>query len=111
MEAAAKAVEVLKPSEDLRMRARLRSLAGQARYRKQQALMKPVFGNLKVQRGMQRIRLLGLEKVIVEMALARMVFNLTHSSRVKDPPKPDELNFWRAVPPIRTSAKPNRNYA
>ena len=63
--------------EHLRMRAKLRSEAGQRRYRRRQALVEPVIGVLKEQRGMRRFRLRGLEKVGVETALACMAFNLT----------------------------------
>jgi len=60
-----------------RMRARLRSAAGQARYRRRQALVEPVIGVLKEQRGMRRVRLRGLSKVSGEIALACTAFNLT----------------------------------
>lgn len=59
------------------VRMRLRSAAGQARYRRRQALVEPVFGVLKEQRGMRRFRLRGLKKVAVEWALACTAFNLT----------------------------------
>jgi len=63
--------------EHVRMRARLRSPAGQARYRRRGALVEPVFGVLKEQRGLRRFRLRGLKKVAVEWALACTAFNLT----------------------------------
>lgn len=65
----------------VRMRARLRSPAGQLRYRRRQALVEPVFGVLKEQRGMRRFRLRGLKKVAVEWALACTAFNLTRMWR------------------------------
>ena len=65
-----------------RMRARLRSPAGQARYRRRQALVEPVIGILKEQRGMRRFRLRGLSKVGVEVALACTAFNLTRMWRL-----------------------------
>jgi transposase len=65
-----------------RMRARLRSPAGQARYRRRQALVEPVIGILKEQRGMRRFRLRGLPKVGVEVALACTAFNLTRMWRL-----------------------------
>jgi hypothetical protein len=60
-----------------RMRAKLRSPAGQARYRRRQGLVEPVFGVLKEQRGMRRLRLRGLRKVGTEVALYCTAFNLT----------------------------------
>lgn len=69
--------------EHVRMRARLRSPAGQARYRKRQALVEPVIGALKEQRGLRRFRLRGLRKVAVEMALACTAFNLTRMWRCR----------------------------
>jgi transposase/IS5 family transposase len=74
--------------EHLRMRARLRSPAGQARYRKRQGLVEPVFGILKEQRGLRRFRLRGLGKVSVETALACTAFNLTRLWRMRNHPTP-----------------------
>jgi transposase len=65
-----------------RMRARLRSPAGQARYRRRQALVEPVIGVLKEQRGLRRFRLRGLPKVGVEVALACTAFNLRRMWRL-----------------------------
>jgi transposase len=63
--------------EHCRMRARLRSAMGKVRYRRRQALVEPVFGILKEQRGMRRFRLRGLDRVRVEVALMCTAFNLT----------------------------------
>jgi len=65
-----------------RMRARLRSPAGQARYRRRQALVEPVIGILKEQRGLRRFRRRGLSKVGVEVALACTAFNLSRMWRL-----------------------------
>jgi len=51
--------------------------AGQARYRRWQALVGPVFGVLKEQPGMRRLRLRGLTKAATEVALYCTAFNLT----------------------------------
>jgi|SRR5712692_1832048 transposase len=72
--------------EHVRMRARLRSPAGQARYRKRQALVEPVIGVLKEQRGLRRFRLRGLSKVGVEVALVCTAFNLTRMWRLTGRP-------------------------
>jgi len=63
--------------EQRRMRQRLRSPAGRAVYQRRKAIIEPVFGVLKEQRGMRRFRLRGLAKVAVEMALAATAYNLT----------------------------------
>ena len=63
--------------EQRRMRQRLRSPAGRAIYERRKAIIEPVFGVLKEQRGMRRFRLRGLAKVAVEMALAATAYNLT----------------------------------
>jgi len=63
------------------MRVRLRSPAGKVRYRRRQALVEPVIGVLKEQRGMRRVRLRGLSKVSAEIALACTAFNLTRMWR------------------------------
>jgi len=64
-------------AEQRRMRQRLRSPAGRAIYQRRKAIIEPVFGVLKEQRGMRRFRLRGLAKVGVEMALAATAYNLT----------------------------------
>jgi transposase len=64
-----------------RMRDKLRSPAGQARYRRRQALVEPVIGVLKEQRGLRRLRLRGLSKAGVEVALYCTAFNLTRMWR------------------------------
>jgi hypothetical protein len=66
-----------------RMRARLRSEAGKKRYRRRQALVEPVFGVLKEQRGMRGVRLRGLSKVQTEIALACTAFNLTRMWKLR----------------------------
>src|SRR6266567_3248536 len=53
-----------------RMRRKLRSAVGRAVYGRRKALIEPVFGVLKEQRGMRQFRRRGLEKVAVEVALA-----------------------------------------
>jgi transposase/IS5 family transposase len=60
-----------------RMRQKLRRPAGRAIYGRRKALIEPVFGVLKEQRGMRQFRRRGLEKVAVEMALAATAYNLT----------------------------------
>jgi transposase/IS5 family transposase len=66
-----------------RMRRKLRSAAGQAMYRKRKAIVEPLLGVLKEQRGMRRFRLRGLAKVAVEFALAATALNLTRIWRVR----------------------------
>jgi transposase len=63
--------------EHCRMRERLRSRRGKILYRRRQALVEPVIGVLKEQRGLRRVRLRGLSKVRGEIALACTAFNLT----------------------------------
>lgn len=60
-----------------RMRRKLRSPCGRAIYGLRKALIEPVFGVLKEQRGMRQFRRRGLEKVGVEIALAATAYNLT----------------------------------
>jgi IS5 family transposase len=68
------------------MRAHLRSEAGQARYRRRQALVEPVIGVLKEQHRMRRFRPRGLEKVSVETALACTASNLTRMWTINSHP-------------------------
>ena len=65
-----------------RMRRKLRSPAGRAIYQRRKALVEPVLGILKEQRGMRRFRLRGRWKVAAEFALATMALNLTRLWRV-----------------------------
>ena len=60
-----------------RMRQKLRSPHGRAIYARRKALIEPVFGVLKEQRGMRQFRQRGLEKVAVEVTLATLAYNLT----------------------------------
>ena len=60
-----------------RMRAKLRSPAGQATYARRKAVVEPVFGVLKQQRGMRQFRTRGLENVNNEFTLATLAFNVT----------------------------------
>jgi transposase/IS5 family transposase len=60
-----------------RMRQKLRSPAGRALYARRKAVVEPVFGVLKQQRGMRQFRTRGLAKVAVEFTLAALAYNLT----------------------------------
>jgi transposase len=70
-----------------RMRRKLRSPTGRAVYRRRKAIVEPVLGVLKEQRGMRRFRLRGLRNVAVEFTLAVIALNLTR--------------LWRTVPKLR----------
>jgi len=60
-----------------RMRAKLRSPAGQAAYARRKAVVEPVFGVLKQQRGIRQFRTRGLNNVGNEFTLATLAYNLT----------------------------------
>ena len=60
-----------------RMRAKLRSPAGQAAYARRKAVVEPVFGVLKQQRGIRQLRTRGLNQVGNEFTLATLAFNIT----------------------------------
>jgi transposase len=59
------------------MRQKLRSPAGRAVYRRRKAVVEPVLGVLKQQRGMRQFRTRGLRKVRIEFTLAALAYNLT----------------------------------
>ena len=63
-----------------RMRRKLRDPVGRAVYQRRQAIVEPVIGVLKEQRGMRQFRRRGLEKVTVEFAQAATAFNLTRAN-------------------------------
>lgn len=60
-----------------RMRRKLRDPAGRAVYQRRKAIVEPVIGVLKEQRGMRRFARRGLRQVAVELALATTAYNLT----------------------------------
>ncbi len=60
-----------------RMRAKLRSPAGEVAYARRKAVVEPVFGVLKQQRGMRQFRTRGLQNVNNEFTLATIAFNIT----------------------------------
>jgi transposase len=64
-----------------RMRRKLRDPVGRAIYARRKALVEPVHGVLKEQRGMRRFRMRGLQKVAVEWTLATTAYNLTRMWR------------------------------
>ncbi|MFZ0523981.1 MAG: transposase [Candidatus Acidiferrales bacterium] len=59
------------------MRQKLRDPVGRAIYQRRKAIVEPVFGVLKQQRGMRRFLRRGLKQVAVELALAATAYNLT----------------------------------
>jgi transposase len=60
-----------------RMRAKLRSPGGQAAYARRKAVVEPVFGVLKQQRGIRQFRTRGLNGVNNEFTLATLAYNIT----------------------------------
>ena len=66
-----------------RMRAKLRSPAGQAAYARRKAVVEPVFGVLKQQRNIRQFRTRGLNQVANEFTLATLAYNITrlHAQR------------------------------
>ena len=66
-----------------RMRRKLRSPAGRRIYQRRKAIVEPVFGVLKQQRGLRQFARRGLPHVAVEWALAATAFNLTRIWRAR----------------------------
>jgi transposase len=68
----------MQPSDPhlLAMRQKLRTAQGRRRYRERKAIVEPVFGVLKEQRGMRKFRLRGLQKVNQEWMLAALAYNV-----------------------------------
>ncbi len=71
----------IRDPEHLRMREKLRSGPGRALYRRRQAVVEPVIGILKEQRGMRRFRRRGLAAVTTEWMLAAIAYNITRMMR------------------------------
>lgn len=64
-----------------RMRQKLRDPVGRRIYQRRKAIVEPVFGVLKQQRGMRQFARRGLAKVGVELVLATTAYNLTRMWR------------------------------
>jgi transposase len=71
----------IRDPEHLRMREKLRSAAGRKMYQRRQAVVEPVIGILKIQRGMQRFRRRGLEAVNTEWLLVAIAYNIARLAR------------------------------
>lgn len=71
----------IRDPEHIRLRAKLRSRAGRDVYQRRQALVEPVFGILKEQRGMRKFRRRGLAAVSTEWMLAAIAYNITRMLR------------------------------
>lgn len=71
----------IRDPEHHRMREKLRSGAGRQIYRRRQAVVEPVFGVLKEQRGMRKFRRRGLAAVTTEWMLAVIAYNLTRMAQ------------------------------
>jgi transposase len=67
----------IRDPEHLQMREKLRSPQGRRTYQRRQAVVEPVFGILKEQRGMRKFRRRGLAAVITEWMMAAIAYNLT----------------------------------
>ena len=67
----------LRDPEHRRMRRKIRSRAGRKIYRQRKAIVEPVFGVLKQQRGLRQFRLRGLARVGIEFTLAAIGYNLS----------------------------------
>ena len=63
--------------EHRRMRRKLRDPAGRRIYGQRKAIVEPVFGVLKQQRGLRQFRLRGLHRVGIEFTLAAIGYNLS----------------------------------
>ena len=63
-------------------REKLRQLTAREHYRRRKAVVEPIFGTLKQQRGMRQFRRRGLRGVSTEWALATTAYNLTRMFNV-----------------------------
>ena len=71
----------IRDPEHLRLREKLRSPEGRRIYQRRQAVVEPVFGILKEQRGMRKFRRRGLAAVTTEWMMAVIAYNLTRVAR------------------------------
>ena len=71
----------IRDPEHLKLREKLRSPQGRKIYQRRQAVVEPVFGILKEQRGMRKFRRRGLAAVTSEWLLAAIAYNLTRMAK------------------------------
>jgi len=71
----------IRDPEHLQMREKLRSPQGRKIYQRRQAVVEPVFGILKEQRGMRKFRRRGLAAVTTEWLMAAIAYNLTRMAK------------------------------
>jgi len=71
----------IRDPEHLELREKLRSPQGRRMYQRRQAVVEPVFGILKEQRGMRKFKRRGLAAVTTEWMLAAIAYNLTRMAR------------------------------
>ena len=74
----------LRDPEHRRMRRKLRDPAGRRIYGQRKAIVEPVFGVLKQQRGLRQFRLRGLHRVGIEFTLAAIGYNLSRLCHQKN---------------------------
>ena len=72
----------IRDPEHLELREKLRSPQGRRMYQRRQAVVEPVFGILKEQRGMRKFKRRGLAAVTTEWMLAAIAYNLTRMASV-----------------------------
>jgi len=73
----------IRDPEHLRLREKLRSPAGRTMYQRRQAVVEPVFGVLKEQRGMRQFQRRGLAAVTTEWLLVAIAYNIARMTTAK----------------------------
>ena len=73
--------QAIRDVEHQRLRQKLRSPEGRRIYQRRQAVVEPVFGVLKEQRGMRKFQRRGLAAVTTEWMLVVIAYNLTRMAR------------------------------
>jgi transposase len=71
----------IRDPQHLQLREKLRSPQGRKMYQRRQAVVEPVFGILKEQRGMRKFRRRGLAAVTTEWLMAAIAYNLTRMAQ------------------------------
>lgn len=72
----------IRDPEHLRLREKLRTPQGRRIYLRRQAVVEPVFGVLKEQRGMRKFQRRGLAAVTTEWLMAAIAYNLTRMAQL-----------------------------
>lgn len=94
-----------KTSAHRRMRAKLQSLGSRADRARRKAIVEPVFGVLKQQRGLRQFRARGVNNVENEFTVAAVAYNNTACPARRLKPKPRPSSGFKFTSPMQSERR------